>query len=222
MPGSAVDFNLGENVTESSDYNEVAPFANNTNLTEIEYRIKSESSDGNLSESSVDVIAKIIYEFAYSTSTTNITNNLVSISSSSSWQTKEKSSSSLSNTTLANIKVGWMSDSLTNTNYNNVNSGDSDVLNKYTLWNNGNVLRKRINGIVWQVRRIKSDTRQSTFSFLVETIDGVTFPNMYRGGIISSTSKETTTDKQVFFGINDSISTNKTSDKQIKISISVN
>lgn len=177
-----------------------------------------------MSESDVDTISKIIYEFAYSSSVINITNNLTSISSIpsnlNSWQTKEKSSSSLSATTLTNIKAGWISDSSTNTNYNNIVSGDSDILS-YTSWYNGNVLRKRINGIVWQIERIQVDTKQSTFSFLIETVDGITFPNMYRGGVVSSANKETTVDKQVFFGINDSISTNKTSNKQVKISILV-
>lgn len=70
--------------TESSTYNEVAPFANNTNLISIEYRTRSKGSDKNLSEINVDAMAKIIYKFAYSTSTTNITNNLSLIRSSSS------------------------------------------------------------------------------------------------------------------------------------------
>jgi len=53
------------------------------NLIEIEYKIKFESSDKNLLEDNVDATAKIIYEFIYSTSTTNITNNLSLIRSSS-------------------------------------------------------------------------------------------------------------------------------------------
>ena len=64
------------------------------NLIEIEYKIKFESSDKNLLEDNVDATAKIIYEFIYSTSTTNITNNLSLIRSSSCWQTKQASSSS--------------------------------------------------------------------------------------------------------------------------------
>ena len=40
------------------------------------YITRSEISDKNLLEDNVNATAKIIYEFAYSTSTTNITNNL--------------------------------------------------------------------------------------------------------------------------------------------------
>ncbi len=48
------------------------------------YITRSEISDKNLLKDNVDAIAKIIYKFAYSTSTKNITNNLSSISSNSS------------------------------------------------------------------------------------------------------------------------------------------